>query len=88
MLAGLPLSRIPAANPPGRDPADDSRSSPQTDSPPDHAALVFQRFEGIELLHVQTAATSRVLVLGLQAVHQLVLHLLGPLYEEISTSSG
>ncbi len=44
---------------------------------------VFQCFEGIELLHVQTAATSLVLVLGLQAVHRLILTLLGPLYEKI-----
>jgi transposase len=49
---------------------------------------VFQCFEGIELLHVQTAGTSQVLVLGLQAVHQLVLHLLGPLYESLYTPSG
>lgn len=65
-----------------------SRSSPQTDSPPHHAALVFQCFEGIELLQVQTAATSLVLVLGPQPVHQLVLRLLGPLYESIYTPSG
>src|SRR6266508_4164072 len=32
---------------------------------------VFQCFEDIELLHVQTAATSLVLVLRLQAVHRL-----------------
>jgi hypothetical protein len=49
---------------------------------------VFQCFEGIELLHVQTAATSLVLVLGLQPVHQLVLRLLGPLYESMDTSSS
>ena len=49
---------------------------------------VFQCFEGIELLHVQTAATSLVLVLRLQPVHQLVLHLLGPLYENIYAPSG
>ena len=49
---------------------------------------VFQCFEGIELLHVQTAATSLTLVLGLQAVHRLILQLLGPLYEQIYTPSG
>jgi transposase len=49
---------------------------------------VFQCFEGIELLHVQTAVTSLVFVLGLQPVHQLILHLLGPLYEDIYTPSG
>jgi len=49
---------------------------------------VFQCFEGIELLHVQTAATSLVLVLRLQPVHQLILTLLGPLYEKIYNPSG
>ena len=49
---------------------------------------VFQCFEGIELLHVQTAAISLVLVLRLQPVHQLILHLLGPLYEKIYNLSG
>jgi transposase len=49
---------------------------------------VFQCFEGIELLHVQTPATSRVLVLRLQPVHQLILRLLGPLYELIYHASG
>ena len=49
---------------------------------------IFQCFEGIELLHVQTAATSLVLVLRLQPVHRLILHLLGPLYEKIYAPSG
>jgi hypothetical protein len=49
---------------------------------------VFQCFEGIELLHVQTAATSLLLVLRLQPVHRLILKLLGPLYEHIYTPSG
>jgi transposase len=49
---------------------------------------VFLCFEGIELLHVRTAVTSLTLVLGLQAVHRLILQLLGPLYEQIYTSSG
>ena len=49
---------------------------------------VFQSFEGIELLHVHTAATSLILVLRLQPVHQLILHLLGPLYEKIYNPSG
>ena len=49
---------------------------------------VFQCFEGIELLHVQTAATSLVLVLRLQPVHWLILRLLGPLYEKIYHPSG
>jgi transposase len=49
---------------------------------------VFQCFEGIELLHVQTAATSLVLVLRLQPVHRLILSLLGPLYVKIYNPSG
>src|SRR5205814_7025310 len=49
---------------------------------------VFQCFEGIELLHVHTAATSLVLVLRLQPVHRLILTLLGPLYEHIYHPSG
>ncbi len=49
---------------------------------------VFQCFEGIELLHVQTTATSLVLVLRLQPVHRLILTLLGPLYEKIYNPSG
>jgi transposase len=49
---------------------------------------VFQCFEGIELLHVQTATASRVLVLRLQPVHRLIVHLLGPFYEKIYLLSG
>lgn len=49
---------------------------------------VFQCFEGIELLHVHTSATSLVLVLRLQPIHRLILHLLGPLYENIYNPSG
>jgi transposase len=44
---------------------------------------VFQCFEGIELLHVQTSTASLTIVLRLEAVHQLILALLGPLYEKI-----
>jgi transposase len=43
---------------------------------------VFQCFEGIELLHIHTPFTSRTLVLRLQPVHQLILSLLGPPYEQ------
>jgi transposase len=62
----------------------------QVHKPTAHPTMrwVFQCFEGIELLHVQTAATSLTLVLGLQAVHRLILQLLGPLYEQIYTPSG
>jgi transposase len=49
---------------------------------------VFQCFEGVELLHVQTASTSRTLVLRLQPVHRLILALLGPLYEQLYQASG
>ena len=49
---------------------------------------VFQCFEGIELLHVQTATTSLTLVLRLEPVHRLILALLGPLYEKIYIPSG
>lgn len=45
-----------------------SQSNPQTDGPPQYAALVFPCFEGMELLHVQTPATSFVLALRLQPV--------------------
>jgi len=49
---------------------------------------VFQCFEGIELLHVQTAMTSRILVLRLQPLHRLILQLLGPPYEKFYFLSG
>jgi transposase len=49
---------------------------------------VFQCFEGIELLHVQTATTSFIIVLRLESVHRLILALLGPLYEKIYNPSG
>jgi transposase len=49
---------------------------------------VFQCFEGIELLHVQTSTTSFTLVLRLESVHRLILALLGQLYEKIYNPSG
>jgi transposase len=49
---------------------------------------VFQCFEGIELLHVQTDAASLTIVLRLQPLHRLILALLGPLYEHIYHPSG
>jgi transposase len=62
----------------------------QVHKPTTHPTMrwIFQCFEGIELLHVHTAATSLTLVLGLQSVHRLILQLLGPLYEQIYTPSG
>ena len=65
-----------------------SRSSPQADSPSYYAALVFQCFEGIELLHVQTAKISRILVLRLQPLHRLILQHLGPPNEKFYFLSG
>jgi len=49
---------------------------------------VFQCFEGIELLHVQTSVASLVLVLRLLPLHRLILHLLGPPYEKIYNPSS
>lgn len=49
---------------------------------------VFQCFEGIELLHIQTPSSCHTLVLRLQAVHRLILSLFGPLYEQIYLSSS
>ena len=49
---------------------------------------VFQCFEGIELLHVQTSTASLTILLRLEAVHRLILALLGPLYEKIYNPSG
>ncbi len=49
---------------------------------------VFQCFEGIELLHVQTDTASLTIVLRLQPLHRLILALLGPLYEQIYNPSG
>jgi len=62
----------------------------QVHKPTDHPTMrwVFQCFEGIELLHIQTATTSHVLVLRLQPLHRLILHLLGPPYEKFYFLSG
>jgi len=49
---------------------------------------VFQCFEGIELLHIHAFSPSRTLVLRLQPAHQLILSLLGPLYEKWYRSSS
>ena len=49
---------------------------------------VFQCFEGIELLHVQHDCHFSYPRLRLQAVHRLILQLLGPLYEQIYMPSG
>lgn len=49
---------------------------------------VFQCFEGIELLRVQTSTTALLIVLRLEPLHRLILSLLGPLYEKIYNPSG
>ena len=48
---------------------------------------VFQCFEGVELLHIRTANRTQSVVLRLQPVHQLILSLLGPPYEQLYRSS-
>ena len=40
------------------------------------------------MLHVQTALTSRILILRLQPLHRLILQLLGPPYENFYFLSG
>jgi len=62
----------------------------QVGKPTAHPTMrwVFQCFEGIELLHVQTATPSLTIVLRLESVHRLILALLGPLYEKIYIPSG
>ena len=62
----------------------------QVQKPTAHPTMrwVFQCFEGIELLHVQTTTTSLILILRLQPVHQLILRLLGPPYEKIYNPSS
>jgi hypothetical protein len=51
---------------------------------------VFQCFEGIDLLHIRHGpepALALALVLRLEPIHQQVLALLGPSYEEFYTST-
>jgi transposase len=43
---------------------------------------MFQCFEGIDLLHIRLASHWHTQVLGLQALHQQVLRLLGPTYSQ------
>jgi len=43
---------------------------------------IFQCFEGIDLLHIRIGSRLRTQVLGLQALHQQVLRLLGPAYAQ------
>jgi transposase len=48
---------------------------------------VFQCFEGIELLHIRMGSTTQSLVLRLQPLHQQILSLLGPAYQQFYFSS-
>ena len=43
---------------------------------------IFQCFEGIDLLHIRIGSHWQTQVLGLQALHQRVLRLLGPAYSQ------
>jgi len=43
---------------------------------------VFQCFEGIDLLHIRIGSRWQTQVLGLQALHQQILRLLGPAYSQ------
>jgi transposase len=43
---------------------------------------IFQCFEGIDLLHIRMGSHWQTQVLGLQALHQRILHLLGPAYSQ------
>jgi transposase len=43
---------------------------------------VFQCFEGIDLLHIRIGSRWHTQVLGLQALHQRILRLLGPAYSQ------
>jgi transposase len=43
---------------------------------------IFQCFEGIDLLHIRIGPRRQTQVLGLQALHQRVLRLLGPAYSQ------
>ncbi len=43
---------------------------------------IFQCFEGIDLLHIRMGSRWQTQVLGLQALHQRILRLLGPAYSQ------
>ncbi len=49
---------------------------------------IFQCFEGIELLHVHSATVAVVIVLRLQPLHEQVLALLGPPYQQMYKTSS
>ena len=63
----------------------------QVNKPTDRPTMrwVFQCFEGVDLLHIRHGpAPALALVLRLEPVHQQVLTLLGPAYEEFYKSTN
>jgi hypothetical protein len=63
----------------------------QVNKPTDRPTMrwVFQCFEGIDLLHIrQGPGPGTALVLRVQPVHQQVLALLGPAYDDFYTSTN
>jgi len=44
---------------------------------------IFHCFEGIDLLYIRTGSGFHTQILGLQALHQQVLRLLGPMYSQL-----
>jgi transposase len=57
----------------------------QVNKPTDRPTMrwIFQCFEGIDLLRIRIATHERILVLGLQPLHQKILLLLGPAFCKI-----
>jgi len=43
---------------------------------------IFQCFEGIDLLHIRIGSSFQTQVLGLKALHQQILRLLGTVYSQ------
>jgi transposase len=43
---------------------------------------IFQCFEGIDLLHMRIGSGFQTQILGLKALHQRILRLLGPTYSQ------
>lgn len=71
--------------------ATDQTIPSQVNKPTDRPTMrwVFQCFEGVDLLHIRHGPDPEVaLVLRLQPVHQQVLTLLGPAYEEFYKSTN
>ncbi len=62
----------------------------QVNKPTDKPTMrwVFQCFEGIELLHIRVGSTFQSRILRLQPLHQKILRLLGPAYQQFYFSSS